>query len=233
MPLAANAERPFDDVRFLGIAARSVDPIYDGQDFGLHVALLYKTDNQPARLAHLAWHHIQIADGAPDEAYKWDQIQLGDINTKTVASWLNKRRAKPDKIPYGFSVTGDVFERGTDEFIEPPLGMGLTCATYILAVLRHLGFPMLEEHTWPEARPDDLAWQVGILEKLQENGASAEHTTALAENVGAVRFRPDEVCGAAILPDWPIAFDDASTAAAEIVQFMGACRNAENGPAAT
>jgi hypothetical protein len=224
MVLASSDDRPFDDVKYLGIAARRVPAIYEGQGFGIHVAFLYKTDGHPARLAHLAWHHHQIPDGSPDENYLWEQIQLDETNSSYVASWLDDRRAKPDNIPYGFSISGEVFDGDNDDFIDPPLGEGLTCATFIIAVLKHLKFPLIKEETWPVNRRDDVAWQTGILQQLERTGASQLHVEALRSNVGAVRYRPEEICGAACLDDWPVAYDDASTTAAEIVNLIGACR---------
>ena len=224
MVLASNEDRPFDDVDCLGVAACKVSPVYEGQNFGIHVALLYRTDGNPARLAHLAWHFLHHPGDPPDARFRWAQIPLDSINASFVASWLEDRWEKPELIPYGFSVTGDVWDQGTDTFIPPPCGEGLTCATFILGTMRHLRLPIVQEDTWPYNRAEDLTWQAGIINMLEKHGAAADHVAALKNNVGAVRFRPEEVCGAAILPDWPITFDDASTLAAEIVQLIGSCQ---------
>lgn len=225
MPLVSSAERPFDEVSFLGIAARRMPPIYEGQEFGLHAGFLYRVDGSEARLAHFAWHEIQ-RDDEPDDNYVWNDIDLDESNRLVVASWLDERRGKPDKIPYGFRTDGSPYDPDTGDFISPPIGQGFTCATFIIGVLKHLGFNLLIEDTWPSSREDDVVWQTGIIAKLQEYHASAEHVEALKHDLGTRRFRPEEVCGATCLaPDWPVNFDDASAIAADILAVVRAHTN--------
>ncbi|NVN85976.1 MAG: hypothetical protein HXX15_07780 [Rhodopseudomonas sp.] len=217
MHLLSSNERPFSDVDYLGIAATRVDPIYEGQEFGLHAGFLYRVDNSRPRLAHFAWHESQ-RDDEPSDRYLWNDINLNEFNRRFVASWLDERRNHPDKIPYGFRTDGSPYDADTGRFISPPIGQGFTCATFIVAVLRHLGFELLNEDTWPLSRTDDALWQAGIIARLRECGVPTEHVAALAQDIGARRFRPEEVCGATCLaPNWPVDFDNASAIAAGII----------------
>ncbi|AMA55039.1 hypothetical protein [Bradyrhizobium sp. CCGE-LA001] len=216
MPLRSNAEHPFAEVNFLGIVAKKVDPIYEGHEFGIHVGFLYQLEDNQPRVAHFAWHEIQ-RDDEPDDSYLWSEINLDESNRLVVASWLDDRRANPDLIPYGFRTDGSPYVEETSDFVAPPIGQGFTCATFIVGVLKHLGFPLLVEDSWPDAREDDILWQEGIVSKL-EGWASPEHRGALRDDVGTKRFRPEEVGGAACrAPDWPVLFEDASVVAAEII----------------
>lgn len=224
MPLSESKKRPFEQVKVLGVVAKRVDPIVRDQAFGLHTGLLYKIDGEGPRIAHLGWHEVQI-DNEPDENYLWADVNLDETNCIVIASWLDDRRLRPDKIPYGFRIDGSPYDPVTGEFIPPPLGRGLTCATFIVAVLEHLGFQLLEQHTWPSTRADDVAWQEGILAALAKTGVSQAHVDALSNDVGSTRFRPEEVCGATVLaPDWPVAFADARVVAEEVLAVVDAFR---------
>jgi hypothetical protein len=57
------------------------------------------------------------------------------------------RRATPGNIPYDINSAGVCFDKNTQEFVQPPVGKGLTCATYIKAVFFHFGFSLLDEAT--------------------------------------------------------------------------------------
>src|SRR5262245_50105975 len=134
MPLRSNAERPFEEVSFLGVAANRQPPMYEGHEFGIHVGFLYRMEESRPRLAHFAWHEMQRND-EPDASYPWSDINLHDSNRQFIASWLDDRRTKPDKIPYGLRTDGSPYDAYTGEFIDPPIGQGFTCATFIVGVL--------------------------------------------------------------------------------------------------
>jgi hypothetical protein len=93
----------------------------------------------------------------------------------------------------------------TGEFFPPPLGKGLTCATFILAVLRGHGLLPVDETTWLP-RAEDVDWQTAIIEDLEASGAEQDHIEAVRNDIGAKRFRPAEVVGAVIEADshWPV-----------------------------
>lgn len=227
MTLATSEQSAFADVKYLGVAAKAVSPLLKSQEFGVHAGFIYKIDEDDPRVAHLAWHEDQ-RDNQIDATYLWSPMPfLEEPNCHVVASWLHVRRSKPDLIPYGFRVDGRVYDAESDAFIPPPPGQGLTCATFIVAVLRHLGFSLLVGASWPNDRQDDREWQEAVVAALKEQGASEQHVKALAEDVGARRYRPDEVVGAATLAEWPVAFPDAAKAAQEVIAAIAASRKAD------
>jgi hypothetical protein len=75
---------------------------------------------------------------------------------------------------------------------------------------------LLKYVEWPSDRLENNAWQQLVIETLKAQGAQAEHIRHLEAEIGAARFRPEEVAGAAI--DAPPAASYASaTAAAQII----------------
>jgi hypothetical protein len=223
MPLVQPSHvAPFANVDSLGIAVCSVPPIDPSANFALHSGFLYKTDNDGPRIVHLAWHH-KLWDEAASDPYLWADVGLDPVNRRFVASWLADRRANPAEIPYGIDATGVCFDAETQDFIPPPVGKGLTCSTYVLAVFRHLGFPLLAEDTWPSDRAEDASWQEAVVVTLRNTGATAEHVAAVEADKGARRFRPAEVVGAATVTNpWPVGFADASQLAAEVISDVQA-----------
>lgn len=223
MPLVQpSSSAPFSAVASLGVVVRSVPPIDRSTNFALHAGFLYKIDNAEPRISHLAWHY-RLEDKPAEGPYLWANVGLDDVSCRVVAAWLADRRANPAQIPYGIDSAGVCFDSETQDFIPPPVGKGLTCATYIVAVLKHLGFPLLAEITWPRDRADDVSWQEAIVTSLSKDGASADHVAAVRADKGARRFRPAEVVGSATVTDlWPIAFEEASRLATEIVKDVKA-----------
>lgn len=215
-------ERPFSDVSNIGIAIREVER--PPRPIGHHCGFLYKLDGGDPRLLHFAWHYI-LRDDAPPEAYLWADMGFDEPNGRYVAAYASNLKRNEHNIPYGLDVAGSCFDRESGEFIPPPLGKGLTCATFVSVVLRSLGFNLLQEQTW-EARPDDNDFGVYIVEDLKASGAHPDHIDAVSKDIGAKRFRTPEVAGATTKPlsEWPLSFEIARTLATQILADLAAAR---------
>src|SRR3954451_8025983 len=111
-----------------------------------HVGIIYRRGSGTPRLWHLAMHY-DLRDEPCDKTYFWANCALDEHNKNYVAAWITARSVRADKIPFGFDATGAAFDAKTGEFIAPPVGKGLTCATFITAVFQHLGFDLLDEKT--------------------------------------------------------------------------------------
>jgi hypothetical protein len=235
MAVHQSSARPFADVRHLGVVVRAVDGIDPNEPFGLHSGFLYKLDGAEPRFNHLAWHFDLRDEPASDDRYLWADTGLDEGNSRVMAAWLANRGAHPNNIPYGIDAQGVCFDKETQQFVPPPIGKGLTCATYIKAVFSHLGFIILDEGTWPPDRPEDRSWQIAVVEALRRDGAGEDYVTAVTNDVGAKRFRPAEVVGAATLPavSWPAAFEDVAVVAASIIVDVQASRAAAPVPTDT
>jgi hypothetical protein len=94
-----------------------------------------------------------------------------------------------------------------------------------VAVFGSYGYDLLNEESWPQ-RKADADWQAWVIRSLREKGADPSFVEALKADVGALRFKPDEVVASSILTDWPIGFADARTTADAIVKQLVAARGA-------
>jgi hypothetical protein len=81
------------------------------------------------------------------------------------------------------------------------------------------GLQLVKYETWPLGREGDSDFQNYVIAQLEQSypPAAAERVRAVKDEIGALRFRPEEVAGAAIVATLPAAFVDASANAQEIL----------------
>ncbi|THK37377.1 hypothetical protein EHS39_14220 [Ensifer sp. MPMI2T] len=185
-----------------------------------HVGFLYLTDTGP-RMLHLAWHyHLQDDDPYDDpwKEYLWANFSLEDEENRSALAavvatvWTNHT----GNIPYGFSFEGSAFN-ADGSFVPPPIGQGLTCATFIVKVLSAAGFNLLDMTSW-QGRDGDAEWRAKIIGWLEKtDGVDQGHINALREDINAMRIRPEDLVAAGISSPWPVSFGDASAIAEEVL----------------
>lgn len=102
-----------------------------------------------------------------------------------------------------------------------PTRLGLTCATFILAVFEAAGISLIKYDTWPENRPSDFEWQKQIITALRRTrSATPEHIKAVEGDVGSARYRPEEVAGAATANPLPADFPLAAERGQQILERL-------------
>jgi hypothetical protein len=214
MAVQTSSEAAFDTVSWLGVAIRFVD------GNRTHSGFLIKLDDQPTMLCHFAWHR-DLRFFPPSNHYLWADAGLDQPNREYLAAWIGNLHQNAANIPYGLDANGSCFDRDTGQFLPLPVGKGLTCATFMIAVLKSLGYPFLKEDEW-QPRRDDLEFQQAIVDALARDGADPAHIAGVQNDVGAKRFRPEEVVGAGTIPDWPVGFQNARTVADQILLDLAA-----------
>ncbi|MER9167684.1 hypothetical protein NKI12_09915 [Mesorhizobium australicum] len=186
---------------------------------GNHIGVVYESDAIGLTLAHLAWH-CDLRFDSPDDQYLWlDLAFLDEMNKRVSAAFFETLRKELPNIPYGFDLAGECFDE-SGNFIPPPIGKGLTCATFVLATFRAQGHQLVYEQAWP-ARADDEIWQAQVLQLLARRAAS-EHIEALRNDLGAKRFRPEEVAASGLRVEAPSAYDDIRQMADGILRELSA-----------
>jgi hypothetical protein len=184
--------------------------------------LIQLKDELPTQL-HLNGHHdLRREQFSQKERYFWSELGFApdEFNQTMLIGRLMAFLKNAKSIPFGISYDGMVFDKA-GKFIPGPLGMGLTCATFVLAVCRNLGHPILDEANWPVGDPLDIAWHAYILESFQKNmPLNAEHFAAATQSIGCKRFRPAQVAAGATADGslTPLNHQDATVAARKIVK---------------
>jgi hypothetical protein len=97
-------------------------------------------------------------------------------------------------------------------------GNGLSCVTFVLAILQSSQIRLVDVTTWPPARPCDLLAQQALIDLLKEKGeATPEHLQIVTEEKGCMRIRPEEMAGAGCYVKWPVNFTDAECASLHLI----------------
>lgn len=212
-------ERPFGDLQHVGIVITLLRE-RTGQQ---HVGILHKDEStSEIRMLHLAWHN-KLKNSHPKTSYAWIIPPIPARRARQVAAFCRRVcRANPSGIPYAFSPASDCFNGETGSFLIGPDHFGLTCASFVLGVFHAVGVPLIQYDTWPASRRGDIEWQQTIIAQLKEDGASPEHIRAVESEVGAVRYRPEEVAGAGIAVSLPVAFAEVVDLAEQILMKLRA-----------
>lgn len=193
---------PFENLPEVGVAIKR-------GDFGLHCGLLYRWGDE-VRLLHLAFHHL-LCDQPPDLSYLWAVVpedELDVYNARAFAAWAKVVGEAGASIPYGFNMDGLVLDE-QGQLLPSPVGRGLTCATFVLALFRcfQIKAPAAVE-TWP-TREEDAVWKSSIIALLKARNADPEHIQALESETLQARFRPDEVIGSVSSSGWSFNYEQA------------------------
>lgn len=209
-----------NNLEFLGFAIKHVD--------ASHVGILYHLDDGLVKYCHFAWYG-DLRNEPPHPYYLWGNCGLDRYNKRFLASNFDViRAANPNCIPYGIDSTGSCFDENK-KFLPLPLGKGMTCATFILAVFASYGLPLVDAQTWPVGRVDDKEWAQGVMKALHEHHAPQAHIDAMQNDIVTVsRFRPSEVAGAIWSINSPITFAEAQILSQEIMESVRAARTLEN-----
>lgn len=212
------AERSLDNVGFVAISIFLNDVNQPEQQ---HIGIVYKAvDGGRNRFLHLAWHHSlknEVADEAiPRIHCVWVDIDIPERRARQVAGQCRKVwKSNGRFVPYAFSPPNDCFDAETGQFLLGSTHLGLTCATFVLAVFAAQGIHLADFDSWPP-RDDDIHWQRKMISELEGTGAPTSHIDAIQKEVGAIRLRPAEVAGSAALYPPKVHFSKAEEIGKEI-----------------
>jgi hypothetical protein len=168
----------------VGIAVHSV---------GLHIGVLYRvTENATIKLLHLAWHNKLCSDDLTP-AYKcWIRPMIDDDRAMAIAAFCRRiwNQNERNQIPYGFSSPNRFFDTSGNA-IKGPAKVGLTCASFVLAVFEGAGVVLADLDTWPNPTAEDIERQRELLNNLSRDpDVSREHLSAAEAEVGNTRYHP-------------------------------------------
>ena len=213
----SNQQRPFTEVRHVAVA---IAVYREGQQ---HTGILHKAENlDGVKLGHLEWHN-RLKESDPNDSYLWVDPPIPTRRARQVAARCREiLRENARGIAYAFSPPNDCFDAETGHFLLGPSRVGLTCATFVLAVFAAAGIRLAEYNSWPQKRPGDAEWQQFVIEQLEQGGAGDEHLALVKKEAGAVRYRPEDVAGCAASDQLPCSFTIAESLSQEILNQLQA-----------
>ncbi|MCK6514912.1 hypothetical protein L6R46_07655 [Myxococcota bacterium] len=134
--------------------------------------------------------------------------------------WARVQRDKT--FPYALGDFGSTFDdRGG--LVLAPGSVGLTCATFVMAVLRSAGVEVLLEEGWPVRSEQDAFWLQALVGFAHPN-----HLAALTAQVeaGVARVHPHELLAACTLTPLPVTFSQVQPTAAAVIAKLDAAKSA-------
>ena len=174
---------------------------------GLHVTFLYKREDDTTWLCDVAWNLVSRNEPVDEAAdLCWVNINKRPEILDFVAEALQLMGQNFGLIPYDvrFSAEEDYFDPTTWSYKrEMP---GLTCATFIMAVLKNFKLNLFSVPTWP-GRSEDRPALEHLISELEMRGVDSKRIEEMRLNHDNIRFRPEEVCGSVSEANWPVPFE--------------------------
>ncbi|MED5597190.1 hypothetical protein [Janthinobacterium sp. P210006] len=191
-----------------------------------HAGFVVRSDDGRLWLFDLAWHNIfRQTEITHEYAYLVSDF-LDPFEANAVIGFLaNLYNENKGRLPYSINYEdGEYFDATTGQCLKTELGQGLTCATFVLAVLARYGIELIDISTWPKTE-ENKQWQEQILKKLIDTTRPPDTIDTFLTQfsmVGSVpRVRPEEAVGAAsCFQEEALHFNVVSPAAAKVVEEL-------------
>lgn len=171
-------------------------------DASAHIGLIVRDSGPEPLLIHLAGHHqLRVEDA--EGSYGWEELRLPAVRALVVARRiLQLAQIAGRSVPYGFRHYSSAL---TDDGFRPgPFETGLTCATFVIAMMAACELPLFTSDE-PASHEEDAIVQ----EVLATTLMPAAEEERLRMEIGAPRFRPEVVAVACMkIPDIPCRYDD-------------------------
>lgn len=179
-----------------------------------HSGILYRDSGGHLFKLHFGWHwylanetYSPVACSIPDlDADSPDKPEgewIAGFCERVGASSRNKR------IPYNLKYDESIdFDAATGDILLGAASTGLSCATFVLAILRSAGHKLIDATGWPRAVGDDKSGQIQFVNMLLDsrNPDAQKQGRIVNSEIGTPRIRPDHVSGACLETHstWPI-----------------------------
>lgn len=173
----------------------------------IHAGILFRGSDETYRVLHLAFH-CQLECESSFEGWAHVVSNLDEFEIDNIAAHCVTLQDVRPVIPYSFKFETSTFA-ADGRFVPGPGESGLTCSTFVLAVIEWATkVPLVEVASW-QPRPDDTVIQQKLLTHLKKV-ATPEHVAAVSAEVGCVRVRTEEAAAASAMDGRPIGFVSAA-----------------------
>ncbi|MEX2174142.1 MAG: hypothetical protein WD872_07255 [Pirellulaceae bacterium] len=173
------------------------------QQCNLHAGIVHRTGENEVKKLHFGWHRSlynyfvtgPVVCAIPDVAKPAHRLWLA-VFCGLVADNIPKRN-----IPYSLKHDEDVaFDERTGEVKFGNEDSGLNCATFVVAVFRCAGHPLINSKGWPKASIDDIAIQKQSVRSMLDSSDPdiQQQGRKNSRDIGTPRIRPDHVAGACL-----------------------------------
>ncbi|MGE0964718.1 hypothetical protein ACQF4K_05435 [Ralstonia pseudosolanacearum] len=186
---------------------------------GGHLGIAFHHAKDGPKVVHLAWHKLLRVEAIPQElkaCWVSTTLEIPPTAAKAVVGIVRSVASRLPHVNYGINLIaakGSFTPKG--EYCPPKGSDGLTCASFVVEVLRAASIPLVKYESWKEDAAN-IEWAERVCRGLVESQAPQSHIDAVQKNKNnGLRLRPYEVAGAASLPmqQRPVDFQSAQQAA--------------------
>ncbi len=190
---------------------------------GLHIGVLYRvSENAAVKLLHLAWHNKLRSDDLSPVYKCWIRPAIADDRSLAIAAYCRRiwKQNERNQLPYGFSHPNKFFDT-SGNIIKGPAKIGLTCASFVLAVFEGAGVLLADLEGWPSPTQEDMERQRALFDRLEgDDHVERGHVAAVRGELGNTRYHPLDVAGAATADPLPSSYEHAATVGREIQKLI-------------
>lgn len=171
-----------------------------------HSGIVYRErPGTPLQILHLGGH-LALSGHAVTDGFIYAVPELLDEDQEFLAGFCRRilRANGSRSIPYSFDYDPDItFDRVRGTLVTSDAGQGLSCATFVAAVFRSAGVPLILLSSWPsQADADDSTARRAVLEWWRRSGKPhlIARAAEIEPSIRARRVRPEHVAGACLQP---------------------------------
>ena len=188
---------------------------------GQHVGVFYRLEasDQP-KVLHLAWHHTLISE-TPGSEWAFMPTDIDTDILEVLAGFCDlvfSNVANKGTVPYAFEFGDSGIDDAGAVFVGGS-SVGLTCATFVLALFRHARVELLDVNSWRQ-RDADIAAQQKLVRFLERAGVDRSHVAAVCKQVGCMRYRAEEVAVASVSGPRPVSFERAESMGRDFEMYL-------------
>jgi hypothetical protein len=175
-----------------------------------HAGMAYRSRGS-LRVLHLGAHEWLNDEPANDADWLYAVPSVAVEDGEYLAGLCRRiiRAHAAGKIPYAFEFEADSrFDPNSGKYVGPP-GSGLSCSTFVAAVFRAAGVPLILLPTWPaEASKADIKVRDWMLDMWAKSGRPnlVQRAAEIRPSIQARRVSPQEVAGSCLRRRLPAAY---------------------------
>lgn len=170
---------------------------------------------------HLRWNRDLCYEETTEAATPVIEPKLPEKRVRQLAAYCRSVADSNGRdIAYGFSPPWRSLDPSTGSF-QADAVVGLTCATFVLAVFSGVGVELVQAKTWPPPSEEDKAWFAEMVMRLESDPmTSSEHVERVKNEKPNARFPPEQVAAATGLPGIPVPYALAKRKGDAIVRLL-------------
>lgn len=173
-----------------------------------HCGVIYSASGGSTSLCDFQ-NDAKLANRPVPKDYYWTKVRFSAEEVDQFAALIELVLEQPPP-PYSFVYLSSAIDiAGTIR-----QGAGFTCSTFVVALFEALRFPFIDVSTWQSRPGDDDAFRAEFMGRnffgpgVMPTISQAAATRLMGEQMD-FRIKPREVCGAATVEKYPVAFKQA------------------------